>query len=320
MNLEQIIGVLEKATHVLVAAHVSPDGDAIGAMAGMGHILEALGKSYTILMEEKHPKMSYITDHVNVETSYEGTFDLFISVDCGDIKRLGIYAAYFEKSSVTLNIDHHVTNEKFAQYNYVEAEASSTSEIIYCLSKAGEVMMTKKLAEALYTGIVTDTGGFMHPSTHPSTMLAAAELMSFPFDFSTIYHKLIHQKSRQTLYIENMAIGRMEILGDQNTYLTYITDEDMKKYGATKHDLESVISTIRNIEGAEIAALIYPQKEMHTYKLSTRSVAPYDVAKLCQGFGGGGHQRAAGATLVGDFDQILGAVRSALSALAKEGR
>ncbi|MGL4737496.1 MAG: DHH family phosphoesterase, partial [Cellulosilyticaceae bacterium] len=101
MNLEQIIGVLEKATHVLVAAHVSPDGDAIGAMAGMGHILEALGKSYTILMDEVHPKMHYITDHVNVASAYEGNYDVFVSVDCGDVRRLGTYAPYLEKSPVT---------------------------------------------------------------------------------------------------------------------------------------------------------------------------------------------------------------------------
>ncbi|MGL4735992.1 MAG: DHH family phosphoesterase, partial [Cellulosilyticaceae bacterium] len=110
------------------------------------------------------------------------------------------------------------------------------------------------------------------------------------------------------------------VLGDENVFLTYVTAEDMKQYGATKHDLESVISTIRNIEGAEIAALLYPQPEANTYKLSTRSVAPYDVAKLCQYFGGGGHQRAAGATLVGDFDQLLEEVRLALAALAREGR
>ncbi|MGL4344596.1 MAG: DHH family phosphoesterase [Cellulosilyticaceae bacterium] len=318
MKLEQIIGLLQKATHVLVGAHVSPDGDAIGAMTGMGYILEALGVPYTMLLESEHPKLSYMTEYVNVQSSYEGEYDCFVSVDCGDLGRLGPYVSYFQKAQQTINIDHHVTNDKFAMYNYVEAEASSTCEIIYQLVKAGNIMIHENLAKALYTGLVTDTGGFMHPCTHTSTLLAAAELIGYGFDFSSIYHKLIHEKSLQTLYIENVAIGRMQVLGHQNVYLTYITEQDMLKYGATKHDLESVISAIRNVEGAEIAALIYPLKEQDTYKLSTRSIAPYDVAKLCQSFGGGGHQRAAGATLVGKLDGLMKQVGERLEDLVSE--
>lgn len=320
MDLIQIVEILKQAKHVLIGAHVNPDGDAIGAMTGVAHILEGLKIPHTVLMEESDPKMSYMLEHVNIAHEYTGSYDCFVSVDCGDLKRLGKFSPYFENAKQTINIDHHRTNEQFATYNHVEPDASSSCEIIYNLFKVSGVKMTKELAEALYTGLVTDTGGFMHPCTHASTLMAAADLISYPIDYSTIYHKLIHEKSLQALKVQNLAISRIQVIADGKAYLSYITKEDMEQIGASKHDLEGVINAIRNIEGAQIAALIYPLGEANTFKLSTRSIAPYDVAKVCQSFGGGGHQRAAGATLIGELKELMKQVEEALTSCVREGR
>ena len=311
MKLKDIIELIQNAKHVLISAHTNPDGDAIGAMVAMGHFCNAVHIPYTILLEEEVERFKYLTDEVITATQIDSAIDTFVALDCGDTKRLVGYEDYFTKAKKTLVIDHHVTNEHYGMYNYVLSDASSTSEIIFDLLEEAKVMFNKEIGMALYTGMVTDTGGFMHSCTSSSTMKACAKLMELDFDFSTLYHQLIHEKTLQTIKLQGVAVNHL-VEVQKGIYLAYITKEEIDKLKATKDDIDGIVSFLKSISGVEVIAFIYPLHKGNGYKLSTRSNKPYNVAAFCQQFEGGGHERAAGATLDGPIEETILKVQAAL--------
>lgn len=312
MHLGEIIDSLKKATHVLISAHTNPDGDAIGAMVAMGHFCENLKIPYTILLEEAVPRFEYLTKHVHTATEVSEPIDTMLALDCGDVSRVVGYEAYFTKASITVSIDHHITNTAYAQYNYVKPEASSTSELVFDLIEAADVVLTKELAIALYTGILTDTGGFMHSCTSPRTLQIAAKLIEKDFNFSSLYHKLIHEKSLATIALQGRATNHLKQIRE-GIFMTYITEQDMSEVGATKEDIDSIVSFLKTIQGIEMIAFLYPLGTGDGFKLSTRSNPPYNVAAFCQQFGGGGHERASGATLKMPLEQAIQKIENALT-------
>lgn len=308
---DKIIDALKNAKHILAVTHYNPDGDAIGALAGIGHICSFLNVPYMLLLENYPKKLAYITDTVNISDKWTDFFDTFISVDCGDIYRFETFMDYFHAAKVTINIDHHETNNGFAMINYVEADASSASELVYNVAKACNMPLTVEFAKAIYTGIVSDTGGFMYPATKPSTHKIAAELISLNFDFTSIYHSLIHLKTEKTIALEKIVLNRLEKLGDHGFFLSYITKSDLERIQADKDDISSIVSYIKNIEGCNIAIFIY-EEGYNKYKVSLRSIQPYDVASVAKSLGGGGHKRAAGATVEGSLEQVIDIVKQKL--------
>lgn len=315
MDFKSILKTIQEANFIVISAHTNPDGDAIGAMVAMGHVCAYYNKSYMLLLEAPVRDFKMLTDTCVYGTHLEEDADTFIALDCGDVDRLVGYEAYFKKAHQTINIDHHITNAQYANYNYVEPGASSTSELIYKLIQEAQITLNVEMAKALYTGIVTDTGGFMHSCTQPSTHLAAAQLIQLPFDFSALYNQLIHEKTVETVQLQNRAINHLKKLSILGSYLTYISEDDIREIGASKEDIDGIVSYIKTIKGTELVAFIYPKDaQADLYKLSMRSNPPYDVAHFCKQFGGGGHQRAAGATLEGTLSEVLERIETAMQA------
>lgn len=315
MNLQSIIATMKDSNHILISAHTNPDGDAIGAMVGLGHFCKALNIPYAILLAEPLTYMPELLEGVNVTYSVDEPVDTFVALDCGNTARLVGYDDYFKDAKQTIIIDHHMTNDCYAMSNYVVKTASSTSELIFDLIQTAQMQLTIPMARALYTGLVTDTGGFMHSCTGSSTHLAAAKLIGTGFDFSELYHKLIHEKSFETIALQAKATEHLQKISELGIYLSYLTKEDMEKAQATKDDVASIVSFLKNIKGVQVIGLLYPTAHEGEYKLSTRSNEPYDVAMFCSQFGGGGHQRAAGATLTGTLEQVTKQVYEALQDL-----
>lgn len=302
--IKKIIEVIKSSKGLLIAGHTNPDGDAMGAMIGMAHLCEYLKVPYTVVLEKVPETFKALTLGVHTSEQIDRDYDTFITVDCGDSKRLGVYEEAFYKASSSINIDHHVTNAHFATYNYVVAEGSSTSELVFRVMEACGCMITEAIAKAIYTGILTDTGGFMYTCTKPSTHDVAAKLLEVPFDFTNLYYEMIHEKTEKEVLMQSVAALRLEKIGEGNIFITYVTAEDLEQYQASKEDLGTVITYIKNIRGCEVAAFIYPSSE-ESYKVSLRGDEPYDVAKLAGELGGGGHARAAGATVVGSLDEVI---------------
>ena len=308
---ETIINQIKSAKGIVLGAHTNPDGDAMGALVGMATLCGFLHIPHQILLEKIPQDFEdlLVGMPVSLETTID--YDTFISVDCGDIERLGKFQEDFHKADVTINIDHHGTNTFFAQYNEVQRNAAASCEVVYDLICLAGCPLTEPLARSLYTGILTDTGGFMHSSTSARTHEIVAKLMQIPFPFTKIYYKHLYEQSKTAVLMEAIAIGHMQQLWDKPYYITFVTLEEMAQKGATKEDLGGIVSHIKNIKGCDLATFIYPLDENH-YKVSFRSNPPYDVAQLASQLGGGGHMRAAGATVEGNFEEVMNRIQEAL--------
>ncbi|WP_069997494.1 DHH family phosphoesterase [Cellulosilyticum sp. I15G10I2] len=311
--IDNIINVIKNSQHVLLAAHENPDGDAMGSLVGMANICKFFNVAYTVLLERIPDEYTFLLNDICVSQAFSGNYDTFISLDCGDVERLGNLKFYFEKAESTINIDHHETNNHFGKYNYVQKDASSTSELIFNIVDQAAILLTQNMCEALFTGIVTDTGGFMHSCTQSSTHAAAAKLLQIPFDFSTIYYRLIHQKTENTVHLQSIAARRLTKLCSGKVFLSYIDDADLEAHHASRDEASGIVSYIKNIKGCEVAVFIYPSNTPGAYKMSLRSNAPHDVAKLASSFGGGGHVRAAGATIWGTLSEVIHKVEQSLN-------
>jgi len=298
MNLLQdLINHIKDASTILIAGHVSPDGDAIGACVAMGLILKQMGKHYNILLEE--PDDQY-TDLLNtapvLSNSPEKACDLFIALDCADLDRLGVFKGAFEKAKISWNVDHHISNTNYGQYNHVDANASSASEIVFNIYKTSQVQMNTQMAKAIYTGIIYDTSAFKHSNTTSKTLKAASELLEYPFDFSAIIQKMFYEYPLVSIQLQGAAIGNIQTYYDNKLAIATLSLEEINLYSNNGKGTEGIVNVLKNIKDSKVAVFLY-EKSKGEIKVSLRSETPYDVCSIAMEFGGGGHIKAAGATI-----------------------
>lgn len=228
--------------------------------------------------------------------------DLFLCLDCGDQGRLGFSAPLFEQAAHTFCIDHHISNQSFAEENHIKPEASSTSELVYHLLNEDKISVST--AEALYLGIVHDTGVFQYSCTAPSTMRAAARLMEKGIDAPAIIQNTYYEKT----YAQNQILGRAMLESilfmDGKCIASYFRQKTLEFYGVTPKDLDGIVSQLRNTKGVEVAIFMY-EISPNEYKVSLRSSKDVDVSVIAQYFGGGGHKKAAGFTMTGSVMMFL---------------
>lgn len=294
---------LEKAETIAIGGHVRPDGDCIGSCMGLySYVREQYGeKKVTVYLEELPGAFEYLRREEAYKAQAED-YDLFISLDCGSPDRLGDAEAVFHRAGRTLNIDHHISNTEFADVNHVEAEASSTCEVLcgmICLDKIGTFA-----AQAFYTGIIHDTGVFKHSNTGRRTMEYAGLLMEKGIPFGRIIDESFYQKTYRQLQIMGRCLLESVRIMDGKCIFSIVSRRVLEFYGAKPSDLDGVIDELRTTEGVEVAILL-TEKDTVEYKVSMRSNQTVDVSKIATFFGGGGHVRAAGCTIKGSaFDVI----------------
>jgi phosphoesterase RecJ-like protein len=199
----------------------------------------------------------------------------------------------------------------FGDYNYVDAEASSTSEMVFQMVEDFSVMDVD-IAKALYTGILFDTGGFKHSNTKPSTHLAAAKLISYGFDFSELIHNLFDMKPLKAFKAQGLAFERALTYMNERILVSYLNMEDYKNLDIEKSDTESIVHYMNNVDGVEVAVFFYAI-DADTYKISLRSKGIVDVCKVAINFGGGGHQKASGASIKAPLEEAILAVTNVIS-------
>lgn len=296
---------LKQAKTVAIGGHIRPDGDCFGSCMGL---YQYIRNSYPDIKVDVYlepvPDCFHMFDVVNEilhEINEEKMYDLFISLDCASVDRLGFSQCLFEKAKATLCVDHHISNQGFADDNYIVPEASSTSELVYNLIDKDAI--TTEIAECLYLGIVHDTGVFQYSSTSPETMEAAAELMRKNIRANEIIDKTYYEKT----YVQNFMLGKAlqesKLFLDGQVIASHITRETMDANGIKPSDLEGIVSQLRVTQGVEVAIFMYElQKE--EYKVSLRASGDVNVSKVAQHFGGGGHVKAAGLTMNGTAQEI----------------
>ena len=303
--------LLKGKRRIALGGHVRPDGDCVGSTMGLYlYLKEQYPDIETDLYLEEVPQAFQIihhTEEVKTELPEAGAYDLFICLDCGDIKRLGCFSTLFEQAGETACIDHHISNEAFADYNYIVPDASSTSELVFTLLE--EEKISRECAEALYMGIAHDTGVFQYSCTSPETLEIAAKLLRKGIDGNEIIDKTYYEKT----YVQNQILGKallesMLIL-NKRCIVSVVTMKDMEFFQAAPSDLEGIVSQLRQTKDCEVALFLH-EISFHTFKVSLRSKGTVDVSKIAQHFGGGGHVRAAGCTLKGTSHDVINNVSS----------
>jgi len=304
MNNETIGAIkerLEKANKVIIASHVRPDGDAIGSLLGIGLALQDAGKSVQMVLADGVPaSFKYLegSDLVVKEPSVE--YDTFITVDCADFKRVGKIFENFGQPDI--NIDHHKTNENFGKLNLIEAEEVATAAILTNRLPQWGYKISKPVAAALLTGIITDTLGFRTSNTTPEALRQCATLMESGVDMPDIYMRSLVRKTFPAAKYWGAGLSSME----QKDGIVWgtLTLEDRKRTGYNGNDDADLINMISAIDGNKVGMIFVEQSDNHV-KISWRALEPgIDVSPIAKHFKGGGHTAAAGADIPGNLNEI----------------
>lgn len=307
MYENSIIKDIENVQTIYITGHINPDGDCIGSTFGFALAMAEMGKKPVILLDDYAERFNILNGKQYV---FKGEYselepDIMFALDCGDSERMGEAKKVFEKAKYTYNIDHHISNTEFADVNIVNGEASSACEVVYeIISKFTDI--SKDIATALYTGLLTDTGGFRHNCTSERTHQIAGKLVASGVDTPEIHNKFLMEHSFVEAKIFAKAISRMELRC--SIAYTYITKDDMLECGAASKNLDSIVGYLLNTEGAEVA-IFASERDNNIVKLSFRS-KNIDVNEVAQLYGGGGHILAAGAAVTGNINEVLSNVIS----------
>ena len=298
--------LVEGATSVAVAGHIRPDGDCVGScLATYLYVKNNYpGMKVSVYLEPIPKIFLFLSGAGEIQTSCEEdhVYDLFIAQDCGDERRLGDAAKYFRTAKRTACVDHHISNDSFADENYIFPEASSTSELVFSL--IGERNMTKEIAECIYVGIVHDTGVFQYSCTSSRTMEIAGKLMECGIDYSKIIDETFYAKTFEQNQILGKALLSARRYLDGKMIASVVTMEDMEQYHVLPRHLDGIVNQLRVTKGVEAAVFLY-ELEKGDYKVSMRTNPSVDAAVIAQKFGGGGHMRAAGFSMEGEPEEII---------------
>ena len=308
-GLEKIAERIKRAERVVLFTHIRPDGDAIGSALALKTALEQLNIPSVYCNESAMPSnLSFLPDLGEIKSELPSEkADLYIALDNGDSSRLGVFADKFlgagRKKIDTINIDHHVSNNRYADYNYVRVCSSNCMNVATLIDLLG-VPYTKKIAEYLLTGLLTDSGNFSHDDVTEECFLLSARLVKAGAEISRLSYNLFKKqpKARARLYADVM--GKMRFFHSDKFALITISLEQMERYGADNAMTEGFVDFPLNVDTVEIAASVMEVKKGQ-YKISLRSKSYADVNKLAGVYGGGGHVRASGCMLYGDLEEII---------------
>ncbi len=302
---EEVIGAiksrLESAKNIVVAAHIRPDGDAIGSLLGLGLALQNAGKSVQmVLVDGVSTSFRHLEGSELIVKAPQGEHDTFITVDCADFKRVGKFFENFGQPDI--NIDHHKTNEKFGTLNLIEAEEVATAAILTNYLPIWGYEITKPIAAALLTGIITDTLGFRTSNTNPSALRLCAKLMETGANMPDLYMRSLVKKSFVAARYWGAGLSSME----QQAGIVWgtLTLVDRKKTGYGGNDDADLINLISAIDGNKVGMIFVEQSDSNV-KISWRALEDgIDVSKVAKHFKGGGHAAAAGADIPGTLSEI----------------
>ncbi len=316
MSLSDIAGAIEKARNIMLVSHIQPDGDTLGSGFALKAMLEKMGKEVFICCDGEMPSRYHELFPEGVlknPLDVSGSIDLAIAVDCADAARLGKCLKPFKEASVTANIDHHVTNDGYAQFNHI-AESSSVGEIIYELMQLFGIRPDEQSARYLYIAMATDTGNFTYSNTNRKCLQYTAEIIEL-FDLRATADVLFRRRSLVTTQMIGRALSRLELFEDGKIASVTLLESDMKEFGATSADCESIVDFAREIEQTEAA--VFFRELPGGVKISFRSKGKIDVGAVAAMYGGGGHAGASGCNASGKLDDVKKAVINTLAGLVK---
>jgi len=305
-----IVGLINEAKKIFVVGHIMPDGDDISSVLSLGMGLQKLDKEVSMAIDWKIPSYFSELEEVNLIKTYEDInnfeADLLIIVDASSPDRIGRFSEHLNRLK-SIVIDHHATNLYFGNYNWVDPTFGAAAQMILRLNKALGVKYDEKLAHVNLMGIETDTGFFRYSNADERVFRDAAELISYGARPDKIAKMILENKRLEQFQLLSRMIEKLKIECDGLLAYSYLSQEDYETYNCTEEDSGGFVSEIRSIKNVEVAIFIseFEKGEIH---VSFRSKDWFDVSKIAVSIGGGGHPRAAGATLKGDIEEVVNEV------------
>ncbi|MCZ8520009.1 MULTISPECIES: DHH family phosphoesterase [Paenibacillus] len=299
----------------LVVSHMQPDGDAAGSTFAVAWMLQALNKSYTLVNEGRMPeKYMYMASGVGPIHAYdtnppERKFERVISVDCADYERIGRVHKCISPTAALLNIDHHATNDHFGTVNLVVPDAAATVEVLYDLVQELGLSMPLGLCSCIYSGLLTDTGGFRYSNTTPKVLGIAADLLGRGVQGHELAERLLETMTYGQVSLLKQSLNTLRFSHQNRIAWLSVSLQDRESTGASSEDMDGLVNYARNVEGVEVG-MLFKEKQPGVIKVSLRSGGTADVAAIAQTFGGGGHVKAAGCTFHGTMDEAVAAIVS----------
>ncbi len=303
LNLRESLQGVKTAA---ILGHIRPDGDCIGSCLALYNYIETYFPEIQakVYLQDFMPEFLMLpnADKIQHDISEDVVYDVCFSLDSADKERHGEYVKYFDAAKRTIGIDHHISNQGFAEEHLIIPDASATAEIIYEL--IGKEQLTKEIAECIYLGMAHDTGVFQYSNASPKTFRAVADLLETGIDASRIVDETFYQKS----YVQNQVLGKTlkeSVLHlDGKVISGVVTMKDMECYGITPKELDGIVSQLRYTRGVEVAVFVYELAEK-CYKVSLRSNGKVNVSSIAGSLGGGGHVKAAGCEISGTYEEIV---------------
>ncbi len=304
---------------ILFIAHVSPDGDTLGSCLALYQMALAMNKSAQIVCEEPVPRIYRFLPYAERVTLPESarTARAVMCVDCADLKRAGDSEFLFHAAEATFNIDHHGTNDRYAQGNFVQA-AAATGELVYELLHRLKLTLTRDVASCLFAAISTDTGNFSYSNTSADTFRIVAELMEAGIDLPALNRSLFRTIPYRKVRLTGLAITKIELFCGGRFGMAAITQEDLRSCGASGEDAEGIIDWIRDIDSVELAVLLRESADGRI-RVSMRGKASVSVGDIAVAFGGGGHRFAAGCTFDLPMQEAMAQIRRTVEAALEDG-
>jgi bifunctional oligoribonuclease and PAP phosphatase NrnA len=300
--------MLATASRILIVSHIRPDGDAVGSVLGLGLALQAGGKAVQMVLEDGVPgDFRRLPGAEQICKRAEGPYDCLVALDCSDLERMGAIFGQDQPLLAgqpgipSLNIDHHVTNENFANCNLVEVKAVATAEIIASHLAEWGLSLTQPVASALLNGIVSDTLGFRTSNMTPQVMRIAANLMEAGADLPELYRQALNQRTFQGARYWGAGLSRLQREG--TLVWTVLTQSDRRAAGYPGRDDADLINVLSTINDADIS-VIFVEQNNGSVKVSWRAQPGYNVSQVAVDFGGGGHIAASGAEIEGSLEEV----------------
>lgn len=318
--IDRILEIIRENKTFCIVGHMRPDGDCIGSQVALALALRAEGKKVTVWNQDAIPqKYKFLPTADLFEKPKRGeTFDCVIATDCASFERLGKVGECIGERKVFINIDHHISNTRYADVNWVSPREPSCGELIYRLLKVARWPITKPIADLLFTAISTDTGSFQYATTRPGTFHTGAELVTRGANLAQICNEVYQSYPVSRAKLLKHVYSKFRLSPDEKIAWFWLKQKDFNRTGAESDDTEGLIDHIRAIEPV-VVACVFEELEPEMTRISLRSKhAAVNVSEICGQFGGGGHPAAAGARIPGTplstQRKVIAAIKRALKA------
>jgi phosphoesterase RecJ-like protein len=321
LPFQEIEGQLGRAHRILAITHVAPDGDALGSLLGLGWLLGAQGKELTLACQDPVPSTyAWLEGSQQIAQQGDGDYDLVVSLDCSDERRMGAVYDDRYRSLPLLNIDHHITNTRFGALNWVDASCASTTQMLLALADALGWLVTPTVAVCLLSGLVTDTRSFRTSNVDTAVMQAALRLMEAGASISDVARRTLDQRPLASVRLWGQAIDGAEI--EDGILWTAVTRKMYRRWDLSENDSSGLANFLSGVREAEVV-IVFTERDEGIIDVGMRSVPGLNVAEPALRLGGGGHPQAAGCTLDGELTQVrarvLEEIRTSITAQRAAG-